>query len=126
MSRYKIAILQGVPTPYRNPLFVRIAAHPSIELHVYFTGSSNEHRQWITDHSSKYNYKFLPWFPISSYINLSIIPELVKNNYNAIIAGGYYPFTNQVAFILSKIKNNVEENEFDAPFRATTAPRSLK
>jgi len=105
MSRYKIAILQRVPTPYRNPLFERIATHPSMELHVYFTASSRKDKGWISEHSSKFNCKSLPWFPLSSYINPSIIPELVRNNYNAIIAGGYYPFTNQVAFILSKIKN---------------------
>jgi len=112
MAKYKIAIITNIPTPYRIPLFDRLAHHPSLDLCVYFTAASQKNRKWLVELGNRFNYKTLPGFSLryqgkdffSYNINPSIVPELLNKNHDVIIAGGYDSWTNQVAFILSRIK----------------------
>ena len=112
MKEYKVALITNIPSPYRIPLFEKIAEHPSIDLCVYFTAVSEKNRKWTVELSDKFKYKILPSFTLeyrgndlfSYHINLSIIQELIRNDYDVVIAGGYSSFTTQISFFLCKIR----------------------
>ena len=112
MRRYKVAIITNIPAPYRIPLFEKIAEHPSVDLHVYFTAVSEGNREWSVELSDRFNYKILPGFTLkypgkelfSYHFNISIIQELIRNDYDVIIAGGYASFATQISFFLCKMR----------------------
>ena len=113
MKKYKVALITNIPSPYRIPLFEKIAEHPSVDLCVYFTAVSEKNREWSVELSDKFNYKVLPGFTLkyrgkdlfSYHINLSIIQELIRNDYDVVIAGGYSSFATQISFFLCKVRN---------------------
>lgn len=113
-KRYKVAFITNIPTPYKIPLFERLARHPSIDFKVYFTAVSAKNRTWVVDLGDKFKYRILPGFTlnyqrkdlITYHVNSSIIKELKRSNYDVVIAGGYYSFTTQAAFFLSKLRNS--------------------
>jgi len=110
MKRYKVALIHNIISPYRVPLFEEINKDIYIELYVYFCAKTHKDRDWNLLQSRNCNYKILPdiglnFFSINYHINPSIIHELIKNKYDAIIACGYDSFTTQVAFFLSKLKH---------------------
>lgn len=113
MKKYKVAIVTNIPSPYRIPLFEKIAEHPAINLFVYFTAMTDKNRKWVMRLSDKFRYKVLPGFTLryhgkdllSYHINLSIIKELIRNDYDIVIAGGYASFATQISFFISKLRN---------------------
>jgi len=113
MKNYKVALITNIPSPYRIPLFEKIAEHPSVDLCVYFTAISEKNREWVVELSDKFKYKILPCFTLkyrgkdlfSYHINPSIIQELIKNNYDVVIAGGYSSFATQISSLLCKLRN---------------------
>ena len=112
MRRYKVAIITNIPSPYRIPLFEKIAEHTSVDLCVYFTAISEGNREWSVELSDRFNYKILPGFTLkylgkdifSYHINLSIIQELIRNDYDVLIASGYASFATQISFFLCKMR----------------------
>ena len=112
MENYKVALITNIPTPYRISLFEKLAKHPSISLYVYFNAITEKNRVWRIALDHRFKYKILPgynityqgWAPSTYHINPSIINELTSSNYDAVISGGYDSFTNQVSFLLCKIK----------------------
>lgn len=113
MKKYKVALITNIPAPYRIPLFEKISEHPSIDLYVYFTAMSEENRKWVVEMDNKFKYKILPGFTLrykgkdlfNYHINLSIIKELIRNDYDILIVGGYASFATQISFFLSKLRN---------------------
>ena len=114
--KYKLAVLSSHPIQYQAPLFRKLAAHPEIDLTVYFCwdfGVGKEQYdpgfgkkiKWDIPLLEGYNYKFLPNLspkPSSSFfgqINPSIIKELHKNRYDVILVHGYASFSNWFAFL---------------------------
>ena len=112
MKKYKVAVVTNIPTPYRIPLFEKIAEHLSVDLCVYFAAVSEKNRKWAVELSDKFKYKILLGFSLryrgkdlfSYHINLSIIQELLRNNYDVVIGGGYSSFATQISFFLCKIR----------------------
>ena len=116
MKKYKVALITNIPSPYRIPLFEKMAEHQSIDLYVYFNAVTEENREWNVELSDKFKYKILPCFGLNlSYwskdkdfynyhINPSIIQELIKNDYDVVIAGGYSSFAAQISFFQSKLR----------------------
>ena len=113
MKKYKVALITNIPSPYRIPLFEKISEHPSVDLCVYFAAVSEKNREWAVELSDKFKYKILPGFSLkyhgkdlfSYHINPSIIQELIRNNYDVVIAGGYSSFATQISFFLCKARN---------------------
>lgn len=113
MKRYKVALITNIPAPYRIPLFEKISEHPSVDLCIYFTDISEANREWTVKLSDKFKYKVLPGFTLKyqgkdlfSYpINLSMINELIRNDYDVVIAVGYGSFATQVSFFIAKLRN---------------------
>ena len=110
MKKYKVALVTNIPTPYRIPLFEKIAEHPSVDLCVYFTAASEKNRKWFVELSDKFKYKIMPGFSLryrgkdlfSYHINPSVIQEFIRNDYNVVIASGYASFATNISFFLCK------------------------
>lgn len=113
---YRLAALTSHPIQYQTPLFCKLAAHPEIDLTVYFCWDFGvEQEQYAPEFNTKikwdiplfegYKYKFLPNLSpkaASSFlgqINPSIIKELQKNQYDAIWIHGYATLSNLLAFL---------------------------
>lgn len=115
-TKYKLAILASHPIQYQAPLFRKLAAHPQIDLIVYFCWDFGVEKEqmdpgfgvklkWDIPLLEGYRYKFLPNLspkPSSSLfgqINPSIIKELRKNHYDAIWVHGYVTLTSWFTFL---------------------------
>lgn len=113
----KVAIITNYPSPYRIPLFEELSKH--INLTVYFTSISKKNgklkikdkrRQWNIKDDYNFKYKFLPGFTIplpggGNYdVNISILKEIERNKFDAIVLGGYDSFTTQFSFFWSKFR----------------------
>ncbi len=113
---YKLAALTSHPIQYQAPLFCKLAAHPEVDLTVYFCwdfGVKGEDYEPGFDRKIKwdlpllegYKYKFIPNLSpraASSFlgqVNPSIIKELQKNQYDAIWIHGYATLSNLLAFL---------------------------
>jgi glycosyltransferase involved in cell wall biosynthesis len=108
----KIALITNSPSPYRIPLFEKLSK--LVDLTVYFTNLREKDRNWDVKYDYKFNYKVLKDYTLRydrgkkdglNYpINPSIIREITKNDYDAVIFGGYSSFTTILAFLTCKIK----------------------
>ncbi len=104
---YKLAILTANPIQYQTPLFEKIAKHPEIDLTVLFCSDAgvkeeindtgfNRKIKWDIPLLRGYNYIFLK-------NSFSIIKELRKKGYDAVLIHGWNYFTNWIAFIAAFI-----------------------
>jgi len=115
-SKYKFAILTSHPIQYQAPLFRKIAAHPEIDLTVYFCWDFGVEKEtydsgfgikykWDIPLLEGYRYKFLsniPFLPQNSFfrqINPSVVKEFFLNHYDAMLIRGYTTISNWLAFI---------------------------
>ncbi len=113
--KFRLAIISSHPIQYQTPLFKRMAAHPDIDLTVYFCRDFGEGKKqydpgfnmeikWDIPLMEGYKYKFLPNLslkPSSGFfglINPTIIKELFKNRYDAVCVHGYASLTYWFAF----------------------------
>lgn len=110
MEKMKVAIITNMPAPYRIPLFEKIAR--IVDLTVYFTTYTEEGRDWTNKEHYNFNYKILPSYNLkisgkdilNYHFNPSIITELLKNDYDVIVSGGYASLTAKIALIICKIR----------------------
>ena len=109
MKKIRVAILTEIMSPYRIPLFNALAKFDDLELYVFFFSKTVPMRQWrIPKEKINFNYKVLRGAITScnhrghvTFLNLSIISELLKGRHNVIIVGGFQHLTNWLAFIYS-------------------------
>jgi glycosyltransferase involved in cell wall biosynthesis len=109
MSRHvaRICVVTEIPTPYRLPLYERLAARADLELVVLFCASGEPDRPWNVDRALEtVPHNFLPgWSPAIRTrrntfvyeINPSIFGALRHGRYDAIVIGGYSVFAEQAA-----------------------------
>lgn len=120
-QKYRLAIFMANPVHYKIDLYKELNNHPEIEVMVYF-GSTFGIKQgldktfgkiikWYDEkildglpHKFLKNYPFnksdlLIDNPLEGAINLGIIPELIKNRYDAVLVDGYMMITDWLIFI---------------------------
>ena len=109
----RIAIVSGIPAPYREPVFANLAARPGITLNVFYcsTGhsavawSSRETRVGESDTPSRYDHEFLPnWapkrsrrLPMVGSINPAILTRLRRFDPDYVVIHGYDRLTHWLA-----------------------------
>jgi len=116
--RYRLAFLATHPIQYQAPLFRRLAAHPDIDLTVYFCSRTGVEERFDPGFGQKlkwdipllegYSYKFLPnlfgdrltW---KGLINPAIIKEIRQNRYNAVIIHGWAYPTSLLALAVAQL-----------------------
>lgn len=113
--KYRLAIIAPHPIQYQAPLFKKIAQDPKIEPVVYYCSKIGleEYRdqgfgkslKWDIPLLSGYKYKFLKNLNLSrqpgllALVNLGIVKEVLRNNYDAILIDGWMSVTNLLAVL---------------------------
>ncbi len=121
MKKYRLAIVTSHPIQYQIPFFRKLAAHPAIDLTVYFSwdfgirkpefdAGFGQKIQWDVPLLEGYHYKFLKnlsWKPSTAslwgQVNPGILPELLRNRYDAVWVQGYRFLTDWFAFFAAKL-----------------------
>lgn len=94
----KLAVVTSIPTPYRDPFWNVVAAHPDVEsLDVYFCAKGKPDRPWSMDWGQDFNPHFLPSYNLmkwagadsSAYWVSGLQAALAKSRHDAVIVGGY-------------------------------------
>ena len=122
MKKFRLAVLTPHPIQYQAPFFKKLAAHPEIDLMVYFCwnfgvkGPSydsgfNRKIKWDIPLLDGYRYKFLKNFSLRPgsgrwdyEINPGIIKEIWKEDYDAILIYGWNSLTSWMAFLAAFFK----------------------
>lgn len=110
MEKQKVLIITNYPSPYRIPLFEKIAK--KVDLCVYFTMVNDDDRDWELNFPYRFKYKILTHFNLkiegkdilNYHFNPSIFKELLNNNYDIVISGGYSSLTSKIALLICKLK----------------------
>jgi len=120
MGEYRLAVLTSHPIQYQAPLFRKLAAHPSIDLVVYFCSDFGVTRQvdpgfglsfkWDIPLLDGYRHIFLKnrsrHPSVNSFwgmVNPGIISELRSETVDAILVHGYASASAWLAFLAAKL-----------------------
>lgn len=118
--RYRLAILNSHPIQYFVPFYRKLAEHPRIDLTVYYGSRQGAEEyvdtgfgqaiKWDIPLLEGYRHKFLSNWSWKrhlneslSLINPSIIGELRREKYDAVLVHGYIYFTNWLAFLAARL-----------------------
>lgn len=114
MKSYRLACLTSHPIQYQAPMFRRLATYPKIDLTVYFMSDlsvQGYHDQeldvylkWDVPLLDGYKHVFLPCLGKTNEVSVwnlhpTIVTELWRNRYDAILVHGYTTATAWLAFI---------------------------
>ncbi|HXX37952.1 MAG TPA: glycosyltransferase family 4 protein [bacterium] len=116
MTPFRLAYLISHPIQYQVPLLRRLAAHPEVDLTVYYMDDvgAREYRdpefgvavRWDLPMLDGYVWRVLPnWSPIPDadhflrYIQPSVVAVLRRERYDALIVHGYAHATEWLAFL---------------------------
>src|SRR5438105_8185470 len=106
----RIALLHNIISPHVVPLFHLLAQQPGIALKVYFLAESDRNRRWNTGISATFDYEILPNWAVrvgrkdlyTLFINPTVIPTLLRDQFDVVISVGWDSFASQAAFLLCK------------------------
>ncbi|PIE34633.1 hypothetical protein CSA56_07250 [candidate division KSB3 bacterium] len=85
----RVAFWHNVFSPYRVPVFQKLAAYDDIDLTVYYGSAKDSHRAWDVDFGAGYHYELLPSLSIPYYphkFNYTFFTELCRKKYDVYIA----------------------------------------
>lgn len=125
IKKYRLAIFVAQPIHYKLDLYKELNNHPDIEVMIYF-GSDlgirkaldktfNRAVRWYERKNLKgLPHKFLKNYsfnksaipadnPLEGTINFGIIPELIKNRYDAILLDGYMQISHWLIFLTALV-----------------------
>jgi len=109
----KITIITNIPTPYRDPVYQKLAKFKEVELLVLFCSPSEPNRQWEIG-SLNFSYKFLNTKTNTyRHFNWNIINELRNIKPDVVITSGINP-TMLFAWIWSVLKRKKHISFSDA------------
>ena len=110
----RILVISEIPTPYRLPLYERLAARPEIELEVVFCSRSEPDRPWeIDDALARVPHRFLAGVSPAIRrrrgtfvyeLNPGAVPLAARGGYDLAVVGGYAVFAEQVTILLSRLR----------------------
>jgi glycosyltransferase involved in cell wall biosynthesis len=97
--------VHNIVAPYRHPAFEKISEDHRLDVTVYYCSWGYPGRIWDAfPREYQYKYKFLSGATMKGlFVNPSIIFEMIKNRFDAIIIGEWMYVTMQIAFIMSKL-----------------------
>ena len=112
-ERPHVGVISEIPTPYRLPLYERIAARGDIDLEVLFCAAEEPDRPWDLDAGlARVPHRVLRgWSPTLRTraetfvyeINPQVVSVLRAEAYDAIVVGGYSVFAEQAAIAYAKV-----------------------
>lgn len=108
----RVLVLSEIPTPYRLPLYRRIAERGEVELEVVFCAETQPDRPWsIGEELGSVPHRILRGLPITRRssrntfvyeVNPGILPLLVRGRFDLLVIGGYAVFAEQVAIAYAR------------------------
>jgi glycosyltransferase involved in cell wall biosynthesis len=111
--RPHVGVISEIPTPYRLPLYERIAARDDVDVEVLFCAAEEPDRPWdVGAGLDRVPHRILRgWSPTVRMgadtfvyeINPQIVSVLRSAAYDAIVVGGYSVFAEQVAVAYAKV-----------------------
>lgn len=111
--RRRVLFLSEIPTPYRLPLYRRLAAEPSLEIEVVFCALGEPDRPWsLDDELVDIPYRVLRGVhprvktrrnTFVYQLNPGIVPLLTRARPDLVVIGGYAVFAEQVALALAPL-----------------------
>lgn len=107
----RVALLHNIVSPHVVPLFAELARQPGIDLRVYFFSETDANRRWRVSPEGRFNYRILPGLGVrlrgrdlfTYFINPTIVPILLRDGFDVLIAVGWDSFASQAAFFLCKL-----------------------
>ncbi len=110
----RILVISEIPTPYRLPLYQRLAAAPEIELEVVFCSRAEPDRPW----ELSLGLEALPHRILRGVspairtrkntfvyaLNPGAVPLVARSRHDAIVVGGYSIFAEQVAMAMARAR----------------------
>jgi glycosyltransferase involved in cell wall biosynthesis len=111
-SPHRVGVITEIPTPYRLPMYERLAARSDIDLEVLFCAAEEPDRPWRANSGlAKVPHRFMRgWAPTIRTrrntfvyeINRDVLRILRRARYDAIVIGGYSVFAEQAAIIWAR------------------------
>ncbi len=112
-QRTRVLVLSEIPTPYRAPLYRRLASRDDLELEVLFCTPEQPDRPWdLAAALEGVPYAYLPGVSLRFggrkntfvyEINASILRELRRRRPDVLVIGGYAVFAEQVAIAYAQM-----------------------
>ncbi|HEX5501412.1 MAG TPA: glycosyltransferase family 4 protein [Thermomicrobiales bacterium] len=107
----RVALLHNIVSPHVVPLFAELARQPGIDLCVYFFSETDANRRWRVSPEGRFRYRILPGLGVrfrgrdlfTYFINPTIVPLLLRDGLDVLIAVGWDSFASQAAFFLCKL-----------------------
>ena len=106
----RVLIVSEIPTPYRLPLFRRLAARPELDVNVVFCAAHEPDRPWALELEGV-PHEVLRGVPLTfrsrrnSFvyeINPGIVTRVRRSAVDALVVGGYAVFAEQAAIALAR------------------------
>ena len=107
-----VGVITEIPTPYRLPLYERLASHPDVTLEVLFCAREEPDRPWdLSDALARVPHQFMRgWAPkvrtrrntFVYEVNPEIVSILRRQRYDLLIIGGYSVFAQQMAIAYAR------------------------
>jgi glycosyltransferase involved in cell wall biosynthesis len=108
MNARRIAVVTGIPAPYREPVFANLAARPGVELKVFYCAESHGNVAWSGGANPTYEYvkefprNFTPKrfqrLPFFGYTNFGVTAGLRDFEPDYVIVYGYNQSSHWMAF----------------------------
>jgi len=111
-NRVRVTVVSPEPTPYRAPLFDRVAAHPEIELTVIYAAETVAGRTWSVER--KHASSFLrgvrvPGLQRVFHHDYPVTPGIVRalstSRPEVVVVSGWSTFASQVAIAWSRLRD---------------------
>jgi glycosyltransferase involved in cell wall biosynthesis len=109
----RVLFLSEIPTPYRLPLYRRLADQPGLEIEVVFCAAAEPDRPWtLEEELAHVPHRFLRGFhprvrtrrnTFVYELNPGIVPLLLRARPDLLVIGGYAVFAEQVALMLAPL-----------------------
>ena len=122
-ERFRLAVCLSHPIQYKVPLMRRLAAHPQVDLQVYFYSDTGLVERpdryhgiaarWDVPLLDGYSYEFLPslipsqrWVPaaVGPHLNPGIVTRLSKSRFDAVIIHSYLYPTDWLVWLVARLR----------------------
>jgi glycosyltransferase involved in cell wall biosynthesis len=105
---HRVAIVTGLPAPYREPVFEALAQRPEVVLRVFYAARSHSDVGWKGDSARQFRYDrvfvsnatpraFQRW-PVVGYANFGLVARLEEFRPDYLIVYGYNQIYHWIAF----------------------------
>jgi glycosyltransferase involved in cell wall biosynthesis len=106
----RVGIISPEPTPYRAPLFDRIAANPDIDLTVIYAARTVAAREWRIELGHRAIFLDGPTLPTSRLlhhvypITPGLLPLLERERFTCLVVAGWSLFASQAAVVWARLR----------------------